>query len=64
MKESRMILRRLAEAIAGQNWFIVLIEVFDSAKDRLGIGASFAEELSVLSALLVQRLGAEVNERP
>jgi hypothetical protein len=131
-----MILRRLAEAIAGQNWFIVLIEilvvvvgifigyfttdlgrasdiiwrhvsfaikadatiemdklsswesenytqsvtydfdelcrtatfknaiveVFDSAKDRLSIGARFAEELGALRALLVQRLDGELGE--
>ena len=36
-----------------------IVEIFDSAKDRLSIGASFAEELRVLRALLVQRLDGE-----
>jgi len=36
-----------------------IVEIFDSAKDRLSIGASFAGELSVLRTLLVQRLDAE-----
>jgi len=40
-----------------------IVEVFDSAKDRLGIGASFAGELSVLHALLEQRLGGEYGRR-
>jgi hypothetical protein len=41
-----------------------IVEVFDSAKDRLSIGARFAEELGALRALLVQRLDGEVGERP
>ena len=40
-----------------------VVEVFDSAKDRLGLGDRFSEELSVLRALLVQKLDDAKGER-
>ncbi len=46
----------VAELCQAARFKNAMIEVFDSAKDRLGAGTRFAEELRALQVLLMQRL--------